>query len=303
MAMTRPIKDETSKRGILFLCVVVISVYLISPVAQAQYFAGPISTALGGAGRAATEAEEGVFLNPAVLAHAKEFSTALYYGDGQQGDGLGQTDLALSFVDNTEGVFLPGSLSYVRRRKTFSGFPAVNEEYWQAALGAFVTRHLSLGLAVHFRSVDQQGAVDFSYWNATLGGLWAPSPTWGIAIVGHNLTAKEKTARAGYLEDLPEVGVGTVVLFERILKARLDVVRTLEENPDGKMRVGIGAETYPNEMVALRLGVEKDERLDQQFAALGFGFLGPRLKIDYAVRKNTAGGGGAMHSVDFRLPF
>jgi hypothetical protein len=303
MATTKPIKDEASKRGILFLCVVVISVYLISPVAQAQYFAGPISTALGGAGRAATEAEEGVFYNPAVLAHAKEFSTALYYGDGQQGEGLGQTDLALSFVDNTEGVFLPGSLSYVRRRKTFSGLPSVNEEYWQAALGTFGTRHLSVGLAVHFRSVDQQGAVDFSYWNATLGTLWAPSPNWGLAVVAHNLSAKEKATRAGYLEDLPEVGVGAVLLFERILKTRFDLVRALEENPDSKMRVSIGAETYPNEILALRLGFEKDDRLDQQFASVGFGFLGPRLKIDYALRKNTESGGGAMHSVDFRLPF
>ena len=289
-------------------CIVVlfsaaVFIYLIPAQVQAQYYTGPISSALGGTGRAASEPEEGVFLNPAVLPHAKEFSTALFYDDGQVGDGLGETTLGVSFVDNTEGIFIPGSVSYLRRRRTFPGMPSVNEEYWQVSVGKFVTQYLSLGLSIHNRSIDQEGAEDFTYWNGSLGGLWAPSPQWGLGLVWENFSAKQKDSIPGYLEDLPEVGLGFVYLFENILKARLDASQLLEENPDKKWKLGLGVETYLNNFMALRLGAELDEVSDRQFVTAGLAFLGPRLKIDYAFRKNTKDGKGAMHSVDFRVPF
>ncbi|MCB0366488.1 MAG: hypothetical protein H6624_20030 [Bdellovibrionaceae bacterium] len=278
-------------------------VHLTSALAQAQYFTGPISSGLGSTGRAATEPEEGVFLNPAILPHAKDFSSALYYADGELAENQSGTDLAVSFVDNTEGIFMPGSLSYVRRRRNYPGLPSVNEEYWHVGLGKFVTEYVSVGLGIHYRSVDQEGGEDFTYWNATLGALWAPKPEWGLALVGHNLTAKDIQNRAGYLEDLPRVGAGFVYLFDRILKARVDVVKPLEENPEDKFQLGLGVETYPNEFSALRVGYELDDLTKHQFVALGLAFLGPRLKIDYSFRKNTKSGSGGMHSVDFRVPF
>ena len=59
-----------------------LSSYSNQNLAEAQYFTGPVSSAMGGAGAAAVNASEGAFLNPAVLAHGPKFESHLVYKDG-----------------------------------------------------------------------------------------------------------------------------------------------------------------------------------------------------------------------------
>jgi len=258
---------------------------------------------MGGSGRAASEPEEGVFLNPAVLPHAKKFSTALFYGDGLLGEGRRQNDFAISFVDNTEGIVVPGSISYLRRHRTVPGRSSLNEEYYQMAVGQFVTQHLSLGLSVRYRRVDQKVGEDYSYWGGSLGTLWVPSPEWGVALVYDNFAITNDDTSPGYLEDIPEVGLGFVYLYKTIFKARFDVSQPLEKNPDKKWKVSSGIETYINNFIAFRIGGQADQASQQEFLTLGWAFLGPRLKIDYSFRQNIKDMKGRMHSVDLRVPF
>jgi len=281
----------------VFICLISVSV-------QAQYYTGPISSAMGGAGRAASEPEEGVFLNPAVLPHAREFSTALFYSDGLLGKDLRQRDLVVSFVDNTEGIVIPGSISYLRRRRTFPNKPSVKEEYYQVAVGQFATQYLSLGLGIHYRTVDQEdGGDDFSYWGGTLGTLWAPSPEWGVALVYDNFTVIGNRIPLGHLKNIPELGIGFVYLYKTILKVRFDISKLLQENRDKRWKVGLGMETYVNNFMALRIGAQTDKVSGQEFLTLGWAFLGPRLKIDYSFFKNIKDSKGVMHSIDLRVPF
>lgn len=288
---------------VFFLTAVLICPICLSTPAQAQYYTGPISSAMGGTGRAASEPEEGVFLNPAVLPHAKKFSTALFYSNGLLGEGLQQNDLAISLVDKTEEVFIPGSISYLRRHRTFPGLPSVDEEYYSVAIGQFVIQHLSLGLRVHYHTVDQDSGKDYSYWGGALGALWAPSPKWGAALVYDNFIINNKTTHPKHLENIPEVGVGLVYLHKTILKARFDASQPLAENPHRKWKMGLGAETSINHFIALRVGGQADQVSNQKFLTLGWAFLGPRLKIDYSFRKNITDNKGSMHGVDLRVPF
>lgn len=277
---------------------------LVSAVtAQAQYFHGPISSSLAGTGRAATEPEEGILLNPAVLPHARGFSSALFYADGELAKGLGETGMGLSLIDNTEGVMMPGGLFYMRQRRSFPGLPHVDEQYVTASMGRFLTTHLAGGFSVHYRSIDEEHGIERTVWNGSVGLLWAPHPLWGLALVGDHLADRVNSDLPHHLQELPELGVGGVYLYQKIFRLRLDGVKALQDNPDNRWRLGLGFETFTNEYTVIRFGFESDDRVHRRFGSFGWAFVGPRLKIDYSFKKNVDSGNGAMHSVDFRIPF
>jgi hypothetical protein len=274
-----------------------------SLLAHAQYFTGPISSALGGTGRAATEAEEGQFLNPAILPHAREFSSAIFYADGEMGKGLGQTVMGVGFVDNTEGVLIPGGLTYLKTRRTFPDKPPVNEQYGLVAIGGFLARHFTGGLSIHYRDIAEEGGMDASVWNATLGLLFAPQPDWGIGLTWDHFLTRDSDKLPKHLRDMPELGLGAVLLYNEIFRFRLDVAKALEKDIQEKYRFGFGIETFTSSFLAVRVGAERDEIADKTFVSAGWAFAGPRLKLDYSFKNDVRKGNGAMHSVDFRVPF
>ncbi len=274
-----------------------------SLLAHAQYFTGPISSALGGTGRAATEAEEGQFLNPAILPHAREFSSAIFYADGEMGKGLGQTVMGVGFVDNTEGVLIPGGLTYLKTRRTFPDKPPVNEQYGLVAIGGFLARHFTGGLSIHYRDIVEEGGLDTSVWNGTLGLLFAPQPDWGIGLTWDHFLTGDSDKLPKHLRDMPELGLGAVYLYNEIFRFRLDVAKALEKDVQRKYRFGFGIETFTSSFLAVRVGAERDEIADKTFVSAGWAFAGPRLKLDYSFKNDVRNGNGAMHSVDFRVPF
>lgn len=274
-----------------------------SLLAHAQYFTGPISSALGGTGRAATEAEEGQFLNPAILPHAREFSSAIFYADGEMGKGLGQTVMGVGFVDNTEGVLIPGGLTYLKTRRTFPDKPPVNEQYGLVAIGGFLARHFTGGLSIHYRDIVEEGGLDASVWNSTLGLLFAPQPDWGIGLTWDHFLTEDSDKLPKHLRDMPELGLGAVYLYNEIFRFRLDVAKALEKDVQRKYRFGFGIETFTSSFLAVRVGAERDEIADKTFVSAGWAFAGPRLKLDYSFKNDVRNGNGAMHSVDFRVPF
>lgn len=258
---------------------------------------------MGGTGRAASEVEEGIFLNPAVLPHSRDFSSSLFYADGENGEGLGETVLGLTLVDNTEGVIVPGGLSYLRKRRTFPDFSPVDEHYCLVSVGGFLDDHLTGGLSLHYRSLQQESGLKESIWNGSLGFIWAPQSNWGLALVWDHFISSQEKGLPISLRDLPELGFGLVYIYERIFRFRADLSKALLENPQEKWRLGLGLETFTDTFFAVRLGAEVDDRTNAQFMTTGLAFAGPRLKMDYSFRKNLKSGGGAMHGVDFRIPF
>lgn len=275
-----------------------------SLISHAQYFRGPISSALGGTGRAATEAEEGQFLNPAILPHARDFSSAVFYADGEKGKGFGETMVGIGFVDNTEGVLIPGGLTYLKTRRTIKDKPPVNEQYGLVAIGGFLARHFTGGLSIHYRDiVEEGGGLDVSVWNGTLGLLFAPQPDWGIGLAWDHFLTEDSDKLPQHLRDISELGLGAVYLYNEIFRFRFDLARAFGKDVQGKQRFGFGIETFVSNFLAVRVGAERDEMADKTFVSAGWAFAGPRLKLDYSFRNDVRNGNGAMHSVDFRVPF
>src|SRR5206468_1780254 len=89
-----------------------------SLAAQAELFRGPLSSAMGGTGRAAMDSTEGAFLNPALVPLLKNYEVDTFYRDGALDPGQHQTTYGMGLGDNTEGVMFPGELHYLRMRQT-----------------------------------------------------------------------------------------------------------------------------------------------------------------------------------------
>ncbi|MBK9040768.1 MAG: hypothetical protein IPL83_16720 [Bdellovibrionales bacterium] len=302
--MTKVKLNEESFGFLIFkITLLVCFLGFCNPLARAQYFTGPISSALGGTGRAATEAEEGQFLNPAILPHAREFSSAIFYADGELGKGFGETVMGIGFIDNTEGVIVPGGFSYLKKRRTFPDKLPVDEQYGLVAIGGFLARHFTGGLSVHYRDIVEEGGLDASVWNSTLGLLFAPRPDWGIGLTWDHFLTRESDKLPTHLRDIPELGLGAVYFYNEIFRFRFDVAKALEKHIQKKYRFGFGIETFTSSFLAVRVGAERDEIADKTFVSAGWAFAGPRLKLDYSFKNDVRNGNGAMHSVDFRVPF
>jgi hypothetical protein len=94
-----------------------------------------------------------------------------------------------------------------------------------------------------------------------------------------------------------------MVLLSDFFRARLDLSRQLEFNPDGEWQIQGGFESFISEFIVLRLGYDYNHLTQENNFTIGLGFEGPRLKLDYAYVDNGNRLGGALHSIDLRIPF
>ena len=60
---------------------------------------------------------------------------------------------------------------------------------------------------------------------------------------------------------------------------------------------------FANKYNILRLGAKIDDFQKPNFATLGWGFNGPRLRLNYSFEKPLKQSNGAMHSVDLLVAF
>lgn len=270
-----------------------------------QNYQGPISLSMGGSGRAAIEAEEGFWLNPAVLSHAKDFSSGVFYSDGLWHEGHNETTYGLSLIDNTEDVLIPGGFSFLNRSRNISGWSPVNEQSFTASIGKFVSHYISSGASIHYRILNPRNGPAQHIWNGSLGFLWVTDPNWGIGLVWDRLVHQNKwnPSLSPELKDVSELSLGVHIIYQKIFRIRLDGSQSLENNPNKKLRWGFGVETLINELNAIRIGGENNDLTRRRALTLGWGFVGPRLRIDYGFRHEWEDGGRGMHSVDFRIPF
>ncbi|MDB2425989.1 hypothetical protein N9W41_00425 [bacterium] len=269
--------------------------------ANAQYFTGPVSSSMGGGGRGGAEPEL-ILMNPAIVAHSPTFTYDIYYMDGYLAPSEHQTSWGLQFTDNTPGIMVPGTIAYINNRRTFLNLPSAKEEYWNLSMGNFVYEHLSLGLSLYLLSQDVDNGSNHNQFNIRLGAHYNPHPEWGFGLTLGNFLGASDTI-PDYLKLNPEVGLGLNYLFGKYLKLKLDVVYPKLLNPDKKVTSHWGLESMFSRYISFRFGVEKNPIADRTYVTTGFGFNGPRLNINYSIKKLTRGLGGAMHGVDFQLSF
>ena len=138
--------------------------------------------------------------------------------------------------------------------------------------------------------------------NYSLGALLIFDEGFGVAYVVDNLAKPGSEVPRGLREDTRQ-GLGIYGNLGEIAKIRADISRNEKFNPDHKLTYAIGIESLSNQWVLFRAGFRREELADARFWTAGFGFNGPRLKVDYAFEKNAKATAGAVHSVDLRVPF
>lgn len=278
------------------------SLIVIHFSARAEVFIGPSSSSLGGAGRAGLSGAESVFLNPALTPLIQMTEVIGYYRDGQYGRGEHRNAWAVGAVDSSKEVYFPAAFHYVRLRDTGRASGAVNGEMYHLAIGKNVSDRLAVGFSGYRLKYQVVGDRSYTQWNGSLGVLMLLSENMGFAYVLNNVAGPGSEVPTGLREDMNQ-GVGVYGAIAEIARLRVDVTRQERFNPDKKMAYMVGIESMMNDWFLFRAGFRRDDLRDERFYTAGLGFIGPRLKIDYAFEKNAKGAEGAVHSVDMRIPF
>lgn len=257
--------------------------YLILNTVSAQVYSSSISAASGGTGRAAVEAGDATFLNPATLVHLR--GHYLY-------SSFSKDDLVIVLSDNSQESLLPASLGYVQKKSTVALGELVQQDL-ALSLAEFVVDKWAMGLTAHYL---EQKLPNSSYrqTNADLGLIFTPQPHIGLALVVYNVFGENR--------DIPEsfrskttVGGGFNYIYRSMVRFRIDA--TSESIVMG------GVETYVNKFLITRLGYQSDVDDNRELITAGVGFKGPRFALNYAYQGNTQISGDYRHSVDLEIPF
>jgi hypothetical protein len=276
--------------------------YVIPTLSFAQLYTGPVSAGVGGAGAASVEVIESSFLNPATLAHAPTFVGGIFYQDGFVDGEFYDTLVGINLIDNSEGVFMPGGFGFIQERMVFLEENSVNKRIWNLSLGSFIVPMFSAGISFHYVEAES-GGEEFNNFNSTFGLLWNPHPDWGFAAVIHNmLGGNEKTPL--YFRDFKKAVLGLTFIASEYLRFRLDGSKLLEENPEEKLEVKGGIETFLSSFAVLRLGWKNDQLFKRDVLTGGLSFIGPRFTLDYSYQQSQDSKSlGSLHSVDLSFPF
>lgn len=277
---------------------ILISILFTSHNLLASEMVGALSASQGGTGRAAVEATEAIYLNPASLALVDGFHTGLSYQTGFLSDDISRNTYGVTFTDATEGIMMPGSFSY-RRHAINSQGSRFSENEFRGALGYRILPRLSMGLGVsHLRATTSDG-TEFNQTNLDLGLLIGLTPDWGLSFSGENLvdqTGDQDLPLA--LRRLSRVAVGTQYEFERKIRFRYEALMPLylENTQLLAHRFGMGFDLANR--FALNAGYSVDDAIEQNWASVGFGWMGPRLKLAYSYQTESRSDLGVRHLVD-----
>jgi len=289
-----------SFRNLLTTTVCYIVLFLLtSTYCWAEVFTGTISSSTGGAGRAATETGETLFLNPATIVHAKDFTLGAYFMDGYWSENLHEKTYAVTLIDNHEDTIIPGGLSYVGRKRHFVGIGSIDEMYVQATVAKFIGQFFSLGGAVTYLKQDYQRG--HTQWNGHIGVMYTPHEKLGLGFVVQNFIEPKDTVPLFLREEL-NVGFGATYLFDKYFKMKADVVAYDIEGRDWRGKYMFGAESDISQYLIVRLGYQLNDVTHYKHYTFGFGLKTPRFGLDYSVLLKEGDRRGAMHSVDIRLP-
>lgn len=287
-------------KSLLFL----LLIGLLLPVgASAQFFTGPAASGAGGAGRAAIDSGEAAFLNPASVGFLSRYYASAYYGMAQF-EGGGEHNLwGLSLADGSEGNFISGALSYIRKRVDQGRFSDTQQDL-QITLAGAPLKRLSIGIAGH-RLMNQilhpSGAgSEYVQLNAHLGLIYVPFTDFGIGFVAYDvLPVGDSVPESVRL--VPTHAFGLNYLYEKIFRMRLDLLRPDMKNAGGRVDIMSGMEAIYQENFALRLGGYWQETADRTYFTAGFGYWGPRLSFDYSLQKDVRNGDNIRHLIDLWL--
>lgn len=270
---------------------------------------GPIASSLGGAGRAAVDATESAWLNPAGLVHVRNYTIAGSLQQSSWTSGDSYRDYAVMLADGAnEERNAGGALSYVNRTTLRGGAGAImgNQQDLQLSLATFLPfpeKNISAGVTIR-HLVHQASGSDSSQTNYSLGLLLPLSKVWGLAFVGSDLAGAGDSV-APEARMIPKFAIGLHVVAMPILRVRADWVTALEDERSGiagRSDTHLGIESWFREDFAFRIGGAWMESRDQTWFTTGVGFKGPRLSFGYSYERDLRSTEGTRHTFDLWMP-
>ena len=231
--------------------------YFFSLKVEALEPKGPLSLAMGGAGRAVTQkSAEYHLLNPASLIYSQNF-----HGEGfyvfEQGERKPYWGVSL-----TENRQIPIALSYIRERQSEGQFLSIST-------AAFILSGWSLGL-----SLSRWQQTKEAYWNIQSGVLIKPKNSFFSigATWDHILPQK------GPYIGKRRWGMGVGYQVYEWLHLRADGIY----NQEKKWEVSGGAEAFISRILFLRLGGLFNVKKQKFLFSGGVGLGAKKLAIDYS---------------------
>lgn len=270
---------------------VLLSLYFISSWAHAQNFSSAATDAVGGAGRAAVEAGDVNYLNPAGLVHLK--GRFIYTT-------LSKEDLSLSLSEVSREVIVPASFSYFQRRTKDDLNRDLRWQETRLSLADFVMNKLSMGVTGILSSITFND-IKYNQTNGNLGFFLTPTDHFGIATVFYNVFGSADNVPEG-LRLLPKTAVGFHYIFQNFLRLRFDVLSAARNN-FGKPTTMAGFETLLNQWVIARIGHQNDILAHRELVTAGVGFNGPVFSANYAYQSSIKGANFNRHSIDLFFSF
>ncbi|MEO0335603.1 MAG: hypothetical protein AAF202_04385 [Pseudomonadota bacterium] len=283
------------------VALIFFAVFLTLPMAEAQYFTGPSVNALGGAGAAARGGSINMLINPAAVALMQTIEASGQYRNGDLSGGRTESFYGVSIADNTEDVLIAGGLTYLNGTKKFSGSLESQDQYWNVSLASRLGR-LAIGGSAMFLDSAVKGDETYKQYSGTFGLMLLASEQLVFGAVYDSFVNPGSDVPIP-VRLTPTSRLGLRWTPEDFFSVRLDVSRREHENPDREGAVHFGFESFANNYNIIRFGGRVDDFYKQNFVTAGWGFNGPRLKLNYSFEKPLKESNGAMHSVDLLVSF
>ena len=208
-------------------------VYVTANNAHSQQLTGIIADSLGGAGSVAAEATEAHLINPATLPHSKSMTVDMFYRAGDLTKEIDESTFSVGVVDNTEGLLIPGGITYAKTSRKLVGFSAIEEEFIQVSVGQFIGNQISVGGSLVTLSQEVSGDKDYRQWDASVGVMWNPAPHYALGLSYlYFAEAPEDTPEA--LNLASTWVLGTSYILTEYARFRLDITRPKQPTGDSK---------------------------------------------------------------------
>ncbi len=282
-------------------CLVKYSMPLLVLLAlPVEAYVGSVSAATGEAGRAAVEASESPFGNPAGLPFLTGYYFSAGFGASRQTTLGTAQDIALSLTDNMRDTVVPTAFSYTQRTTVVEG---ASENVFQRDLklsfGNFLRDGLGFGLAVNHED-DRLQSEHFTQTNVQAGFLWSLNKDFGAAAVFENILPGSGAVPEVYRLK-STTAVGGSYNYKRFVRVKVDVI-TDSGNSLGHPALAAGMENYMNRWLVLRWGVGRNNEANSNLYTAGLGFIGPKFGVNYAFQTSPQNDSLSRHSVDLSVP-
>lgn len=277
----------------------VLFVFLLSGQSVFSDYSGAVTAGTAGSGRAAVEASESPFLNPAAIPYLSGYYFTSGFGNSSQ-DGLNSKDINLSLTDNLKDTLIPTSFAYGQSstHQLDSG-EEFSRRQFKLSFGGFWNRTITSGIGLIYED-DQLPASRYSQTNMVLGAQWVPNKDLGFAVVLDNLFAANNSIPDNYRLK-KSTAFAFVANYLKFMRVKVDLV-SAQDNDFAYPTFAAGVENYLNRWMIFRVGAQKNNFDNYNLYSTGIGFVLPKFGFQYAYQTSPENNTEIRHKVDLAVP-